>query len=94
MEHPFPQLKILPLAQQMVWPKLSETPSHFVLYGGTGIALRLGHREVASLLDLAATKVKVIQERSEFKDYFDLPTPSSFIAGDVGRCMRCVWPRL
>jgi hypothetical protein len=28
-----------------MWPDLAEIPSHFVLYGGTGLALRLGHRQ-------------------------------------------------
>ena len=39
-----PRLDILPAAQQSLWPRLAETPDHFVLYGGTAIALRLGHR--------------------------------------------------
>lgn len=147
-----PHLNILPAAQQAIWPLLQETPAHFVLYGGTAIALRLGHREsvdfdffsnepfvpemllssisylknakpmqsspntlvcqidtkagpvkisffgnltlkhvslpeqivlnqiwVAGLLDLAATKLKVIQNRAEFKDYFDLGVLLKFI---------------
>ncbi|AHF89695.1 hypothetical protein OPIT5_05095 [Opitutaceae bacterium TAV5] len=40
-----PHFSILPPAQQMIWPRLeplSVTP--WVLYGGTAIALRLGHR--------------------------------------------------
>lgn len=39
-----PKLEILPRAQKELWPKLAELPQHFVLYGGTGLALRLGHR--------------------------------------------------
>src|SRR5258708_26588776 len=39
-----PRLDILPPAQQRLWPELSETPEEFTLYGGTAIALRLGHR--------------------------------------------------
>lgn len=138
------RLDILPPAQRTLWPELSEIPSDFVLYGGTALALRLGHRTsedfdffsnqsfqpdelerrirflagsvrlqsspntlvssvdrngpvkvsffggltlrrvqdpervdepglvVASLLDLAATKVKVVQDRAEVKDYIDL----------------------
>jgi hypothetical protein len=27
-----------------MWPLLAEVPGHFVLYGGTAVALRLGHR--------------------------------------------------
>ncbi len=39
-----PRLDILPAAQQRLWPELARTPVHFTLYGGTAIALRLGHR--------------------------------------------------
>jgi len=39
-----PRLDVLPPAQQAVWPLLNQIPSHFVLYGGTAVALRLGHR--------------------------------------------------
>jgi nucleotidyltransferase AbiEii toxin of type IV toxin-antitoxin system len=39
-----PHLEILPPAQKRLWPELATTPSTFTLYGGTGIALRLGHR--------------------------------------------------
>ena len=39
-----PSLSILPPAQKTLWPELSVTPSHFALYGGTALALRLGHR--------------------------------------------------
>lgn len=39
-----PRLDVLPPAQQRLWPELSETPEEFTLYGGTAIALRLGHR--------------------------------------------------
>lgn len=141
-----PNLKILPPPQYVLWPELSTTPKSFVLYGGTAIALRLGHRQsidfdffsaepfvpadllnaipylqnatplmsqnnslvcsidrdgpiklsffgglsfghiqlpdvsadnqiqIASLLDLTASKLKVIQDRAEYKDYFDLFT--------------------
>ena len=140
-----PRLDILPPPQRRLWDELGAAiPSGFVLYGGTGLALRLGHRNsedfdffsnetflpadlerrvlflqnsqrlqssqntlvslvdrngpvkvsffggvslkrvgdpeasegggvlVASLLDLAATKVKVVQDRAETKDYLDL----------------------
>ncbi len=39
-----PRLAILPQAQQQLWPELKWVPPQFVLYGGTAIALRLGHR--------------------------------------------------
>ena len=37
--------EILPKAQKELWLKLKEIPNDFVLYGGTAIALRLGHRK-------------------------------------------------
>src|SRR6056297_3526603 len=37
--------EILPEAQRTVWPHLAQFKQHFVLYGGTAIALRLGHRQ-------------------------------------------------
>lgn len=139
-----PRLDILSASQRQLWRELAQVPAGFVLYGGTALALRLGHRAsedfdffanasfqpdelerripflagaprlqsspntlvslverggpvkvsffgglrlrrvgdpeaaegsgvfVASLLDLAATKVKVVQDRAEAKDYIDL----------------------
>jgi hypothetical protein len=40
-----PRLDILPPAQARLWPELAGTPDQFTLYGGTAIALRLGHRQ-------------------------------------------------
>lgn len=138
-----PKLDTLPAEQRRLWDELRQVPDGMVLYGGTALALQLGHRlsvdfdfftskpinadellklpmlegcevlmvdensltantkgpeavkvsffsvpdvgkiedpllaedtqlPVASLLDLAATKVKVIQDRAEPKDYIDL----------------------
>lgn len=39
-----PKLNILPAPQRAVWNELKATPKQFVLYGGTALALRLGHR--------------------------------------------------
>ena len=39
-----PRLDILSDAQRTLWPALAEVPGSFVLYGGTALALRLGHR--------------------------------------------------
>lgn len=38
-------LHILPTAQRALWPQLSAISKEFTLYGGTAIALQLGHRE-------------------------------------------------
>lgn len=41
-----PQLKILPDCQKELWEDFKKSlPKHFVLYGGTAIALQLGHRQ-------------------------------------------------
>ena len=139
-----PHLDILPAAQRVLWNELGQVPREFTLYGGTAIALRLGHRQsldfdffspsafdpdalveripflrdgdvlqkeentltvvvdrgvpvqtsffgvprlgqmlepehsldtgvrVAMLLDLAATKLAVVQKRAEARDYVDI----------------------
>lgn len=136
-------LGILPEPQRLLWPELKATPAHFVLYGGTAIALKLVHRrsvdfdffafksiephqllsevpylqgstvvqnapntlsvivdrngsvrvsffglpnmgyvkepesadngiKIASLIDLAGTKVSTVQQRAEARDYVDI----------------------
>ncbi len=41
-----PRLDILPAAQRLLWPQLRPIQKFgYVLYGGTAIALRLGHRQ-------------------------------------------------
>jgi hypothetical protein len=146
-----PNLSILPEPQRRLWAELKDTPKVFVLYGGTALALRLGHRQsedfdffsdqpfhpdslrdkipylkhaemtqfqdntitalvdrngpvklsffgsleikraqdpdiaeengiqIASLLDLLASKLKTVQSRAEAKDYRDIL--ASFDAG-------------
>ena len=37
-------MDILRDSQRRLWPELDAVPSEFVLYGGTGLALQLGHR--------------------------------------------------
>src|SRR6266849_8230459 len=39
-----PNFDILPPPQKTLWPELREIPKQFVLYGGTALTLRLGHR--------------------------------------------------
>ena len=38
-------INVLPEPQRRLWEMLDGTPSGFVLYGGTALALRLGHRQ-------------------------------------------------
>lgn len=40
-----PHLEILPDPQRELWRELNATPDYFTLYGGTALALRLGHRQ-------------------------------------------------
>src|SRR5713101_5528502 len=40
-----PNLKILPPGQRELWPLLAAIPACFTLYGGTALAIQLGHRE-------------------------------------------------
>ena len=42
-----PRLDVLPEPQRRLWPELRSIPAGFVLYGGTGLALWLGHRSSA-----------------------------------------------
>ncbi|OGO56719.1 MAG: hypothetical protein A2Z32_01150 [Chloroflexi bacterium RBG_16_69_14] len=39
-----PRLETLTAGQRSLWPKLVDLPADVVLYGGTALALRLGHR--------------------------------------------------
>lgn len=39
-----PKLSVLPAAQRALWQELAQVPRHFVLYGGTAVALQFGHR--------------------------------------------------
>lgn len=45
MHELLPHLEVLPSAQRKLWAELSAVPGEFVLYGGTALALHLGHRE-------------------------------------------------
>lgn len=44
MESFSPKITILPPPQLNLWSELDATPEGFTLYGGTALALRLGHR--------------------------------------------------
>jgi Nucleotidyl transferase AbiEii toxin, Type IV TA system len=40
-----PHLEVLPPSQRRLWDDLGQVPGEFTLYGGTALALRLGHRQ-------------------------------------------------
>jgi Nucleotidyl transferase AbiEii toxin, Type IV TA system len=50
-----PRVGILAETQAGLWPSLGDLPEPFVLYGGTGLALRLGHRASADFDFFSAT---------------------------------------
>ena len=52
-----PRVDVLPPPQQRLWRELDGTPAGFVLYGGTAIALRLGHRQSADFDFFSAASV-------------------------------------
>ncbi len=70
-----PCLDILPPAQRDLWPQLREASRMgFVLYGGTAIALRLGHRQSMDFdffTERPFDQDRLIQ-RLEKKDYLDV----------------------
>lgn len=44
LERFHPRLDVLPPAQRVLWPRLTALPEDAVLYGGTALAIRIGHR--------------------------------------------------
>jgi hypothetical protein len=63
-----PKLDILPAAQQEIWTSLAPAPPlGFVLYGGTAIALQLGHRESLDFDFFRSGPIDKDQIRAKFK---------------------------
>lgn len=65
-------LNILPAAQLKLWPLLKDIPKEFVLYGGTAIALQLGHRisiDFDFFSDLPLNREKLITQFSLLQQY-------------------------
>jgi hypothetical protein len=62
-----PHLDILPASQRALWRELAEIPPDFVLYGGTALALRLGHRQSEDFDFFSSQSF-----RAEAKDYIDI----------------------
>lgn len=54
-----PNLSILPGLQRQLWAELKGTPTAFVLYGGTALALRLGHRQIGGTLTSPRTSPSI-----------------------------------
>ncbi len=63
-----PKLDVLPAAQKQIWPSLAPaTQLDFVLYGGTAIALHLGHRESLDFDFFRSSALDKEQIRSIFR---------------------------
>lgn len=56
-----PRLDVLPEAQRRLWAELSSLPDEFTLYGGTALALHLGHRKSVDF-DFFGSKVIDVAE--------------------------------
>ena len=65
-----PNLEILPAAQQQLWSELTAVPREFVLYGGTALALRFGHRVSVDFdfFSSAPFQPEELQRKLEFAD--------------------------
>lgn len=65
-------LEVLPKAQFKLWPSLKDIPKEFILYGGTAVALQLGHRvsvDFDFFSDLPLDKEKLVNQFSLLKQY-------------------------
>jgi Nucleotidyl transferase AbiEii toxin, Type IV TA system len=87
-------LDILPAPQRRLWADLDAVPSRFVLYGGTAVALRLGHR--ASIdFDFFTSQPLDPEPQSTLKalSYFgdgDLGTLEPTVRENLRRAVRAV----
>jgi hypothetical protein len=54
-----PRLDVLPPSQRRLWDDLGVLPAEFVLYGGTALALHLGHRQSVDFAFFGSRKFKL-----------------------------------
>jgi hypothetical protein len=75
-----PKLDIMPKAQRQIWPLLSPAPRlSFVLYGGTAVALHLGHRASVDFDFFRSSRL----DKSEIEESFVFMRKADFIQEDV-----------
>jgi hypothetical protein len=81
-----PRLDILPPQQLRLWRALGTVPRELILYGGTAIALRLGHRESVDFDFFSATSLdKEMLRRLPFMaDFVSLQDDPDTLVGMVG----------
>ncbi|MGL4487898.1 MAG: nucleotidyl transferase AbiEii/AbiGii toxin family protein [Rhizobiaceae bacterium] len=83
-----PQLHILPSSQRTLWDELSSTPDTMTLYGGTAIALRLGHRNSVDFdffSELPFTPSKLLEEIPYLKNAVVLQSAANTLTARVER---------
>ena len=86
-----PRLDILPESQRRLWPELDAVPPEFVLYGGTAIALQLGHRASEDFDFFASSgfdPVRLCSRLPFFRD-LDPSNPELWV-----HCKRDIWRHL
>jgi len=70
-----PKTAILPPAQREIWPQLASAPAlSFVLYGGTAVALHLGHRQSLDFDLFSAAPLDKTQLKASFAFMRDAQT--------------------
>jgi hypothetical protein len=76
-----PRLDILPQSQLRLWPELDTVPSDFILYGGTGLALQLGHRasEGFDLFSSSGFEPDCLRSRLPFFRDLDPKDPETWV---------------
>jgi hypothetical protein len=67
-----PRLDILPASQLRLWPELDAVPAEFVLYGGTGLALQIGHRSSEDFDFFSTSGFDPLQLQSRLRFFWDL----------------------
>src|SRR5271165_294785 len=72
-----PRLEVLPESQSRLWPELDAVPSDFVLYGGTGLALQLGHRASEDFDFFSSSGFDADDLRSRLPFFRDLDTANA-----------------
>ena len=82
-----PRLDILPDSQRRLWPELDAIPSDFVLYGGTGLALQLGHRVSEDFDFFSSSSFDAERLRSRLPFFKDLnpSDPDAWVHRKPGR---------
>lgn len=59
-----PRLDVLPEAQRRLWEELCAVPDEFTLYGGTALALHLGHRQSVDFDFFGSRAIDVAEPQS------------------------------